>query len=82
MPAQIPVQVLNVRERPDAKSNIVYQFDTDEHVFAKQDRFRNVGGKEDVIWRKVLILRSREQLHGGEGWVNERYISPVKVPDL
>jgi len=81
MPAEIPVQVVNVREKPDAKSNIVYQFDPDEHVFAKQDRARNLGGKEDVIWRKVLVLPSRERLHGGEGWVNERYISPVKTPD-
>jgi S1-C subfamily serine protease len=74
IPPNLPVRVLNVRERPDAKSKVLYEFDADEHVFAKSDRVRNDGGKENVIWRKVLILPSHDSIHGGEGWVNERYI--------
>ena len=71
-------QGLNAREKPDAKSAVVHQFDSDERVFAKADRVRNSTGQEAVTWRKVLLLPSRDRIHGGEGWVNERYIAPWK----
>ena len=74
-----PDRQLNVRGKPDAKSDVLYQFDADEHVFAKQDRVRNSGGKEKVTWRKVLLLPTRDQIHGGEAWVNERYIAPLST---
>jgi hypothetical protein len=82
MPPEIPSQGVNVRERPDAKSNIIYYFDPDEHVFAKHDRVRNLGGKEDVIWRRVLLLPSRERIHGGGGWVNDRYLTPLNLASM
>jgi S1-C subfamily serine protease len=72
------LNVLNARQKPDAKSAVVHQFDSDERVFAKVDRVRNATGQEVVTWRKVLLLPSRDRIHGGEGWVNERYIAPWK----
>jgi len=71
-------QGLNAREKPDAKSAVVHQFDSDERIFAKEDRAQNALGQEAVTWRKVLLLPSRNRIHGGEGWVNERYITPWK----
>ena len=70
---------VNVRAKPDAKSDVLYEFDAGEHVFAKQDRLRNSAGKESVTWRKVLMLPSRDYIHGSEGWVNERYIAPLSM---
>ena len=79
---QMPKQAgLNVRERPDAKSGVLYQFDSDEHVFAKLDRVRNAGGREAVTWRRVLLLPSRNRIHGGEGWINERYVLPLDLSE-
>ena len=79
---QMPKEAgLNVREKPDAKSGFLYQFDSDEHVFAKLDRVRNAGGREAVTWRKVLLLPSRDRVHGGEGWVNERYLVPLDLSE-
>ena len=71
--------VLNVRDKPDATSKLVYEFDADEDVFAKSDRARNNIGREAVIWRKVILLPSRDRIHGGEGWVNDRYISQLSL---
>lgn len=76
-----PGEQLNVRERPDAKASVLYQFDADEHVFAKQDRVRNRSGKEDVSWRKVRLLPTSDRIHGGEGWVNERYLAPLSLAE-
>jgi len=30
-----------------------------------------------VTWPKVLLLPSHDRIHGGEGWVNERYLAPA-----
>ena len=78
----LPDRGLNVREKPDATSAVLYEFKPDEHVFAKQDRVRNSSGNENVTWRKVLLLPSVDRIHGGEGWVNERYIAPLNLADI